>query len=570
MDQIRQQSFYDSDDSDSSISSEENSTEEELSSISSETDLDTDESESADGSNAAIITSISTTNANWSAICRQIPTTIFQGAQGPTDQAIIDDIESPMDYFNLIFDNDLLDLIVNETNLYASQHIARHELRPHSRARQWKETTQEELKIYFGLYMLTGIIDKKGHMSSYWTTDTRMSTPYFSQCMSRNRFQLLNKFLHFNNNDLRPSNCEDKLYKVRPVYNNIVSKWRQLYRLGEHIAIDEGMMKWRGRLGIKVYMKNKPIKYGIKSYILADSTTHYCWNMDIYHRVKKSLVDTVQNLLTDQCHNLWHSLYMDNFYSSVTMSEQLLEKKIHTVGTIRMNRGVPSEIKNLKRMKRHEVVARDNGKVMVLSWKDKRIVTAISTKHNDSAVQITRRKSGGNGENEIVFKPNVIVDYNQHMSGVDHVNQMLAYYPCTRKSLKWTKKLFFYLMCITIHNCVLYKAKSTGKLKTYYRFWQKLSFQLCGHATVETENVLMGTPGKVPRHDPPERLRGGFSAHVLVSLLTTSQEMQSRRRCRVCSRNKKRKPTSYFCQSCNIPLCRTPCYAIYHSKQKYF
>ena len=154
-----------------------------------------------------------------------------------------------------------------------------------------------------------------------------MSSPYFGQCMSRNRFQLLNKFLHFNDNELRPSNCDDKLYKVRPVYEHIVSKWHKLYRLGEHIAIDEAMLKWRGRLGIKVYMRNKPVKYGIKSYILADSLTHYCWNMDIYHRVRKTVIETVQNLLSDECHNLWHLLYTDNFYSSVKLSEELLSKK---------------------------------------------------------------------------------------------------------------------------------------------------------------------------------------------------------------------------------------------------
>ena len=126
-------------------------------------------------------------------------------------------------------------------------------------------------------------------------------------------------------------------------------------------------------------------------------------------------------------------------------------------------------------MRRDEVIARDNGKVMVLSWKDRRIVTAISTKHNDAAVPITRRKKGGNGEFEIIMKPEVIVDYNKHMSGVDHMNQMMAYYPCTRKTLKWTKKLFFYLLSITVPNCyILYKAKSTGNLTSYWRFWKKI------------------------------------------------------------------------------------------------
>ena len=42
---------------------------------------------------------------------------------------------------------------------------------------------------------------------------------------------------------------------------------------------------------------------------------------------------------------------------------------------------------------------------------------------------------------EEVKKPAAICDYNEHMSGVDHADQMISYYPCTRKTLKWTKAL---------------------------------------------------------------------------------------------------------------------------------
>ena len=40
-------------------------------------------------------------------------------------------------------------------------------------------------------------------------------------------------------------------------------------------------------------------------------------------------------------------------------------------------------------------------------------------------------------------KPVASCDYNEYSSGVDHVDQMILYYPCTRKTLKWTKKVFF-------------------------------------------------------------------------------------------------------------------------------
>ena len=46
----------------------------------------------------------------------------------------------------------------------------------------------------------------------------------------------------------------------------------------------------------------------------------------------------------------------------------------------------------------------------------------ISAKHDSSVISITRRKKGGGGAMEEVEKPVAICDYNEHMSGVDHVD----------------------------------------------------------------------------------------------------------------------------------------------------
>ena len=96
------------------------------------------------------------------------------------------------------------------------------------------------------------------------------------------------------------------------------------------------------------------------------------------------------------------------------LSEALLEQKIHIVGMLRSNQGKPPEIKNPSTMARHDVVAKNNRKVTVLVWKDKLVVKAISTKHDDSLCTITRKK-GGHGEMETVEKPVCICKYNQHM-----------------------------------------------------------------------------------------------------------------------------------------------------------
>ena len=60
--------------------------------------------------------------------------------------------------------------------------------------------------------MLMGIVYKPTiHM--YWSIDEIYSTPIFSDVMSRNRFTLIIKFLHFNDNlDPQDENCH-RLHK---------------------------------------------------------------------------------------------------------------------------------------------------------------------------------------------------------------------------------------------------------------------------------------------------------------------------------------------------------------------
>ena len=54
--------------------------------------------------------------------------------------------------------------------------------------------------------------------------------------------------------------------------------------------------------------------------------------------------NTVFDLLADTCLHSWHFLYMDNFYRSVKLSEELSAVKVHTVGTLRSQRGEPPNI----------------------------------------------------------------------------------------------------------------------------------------------------------------------------------------------------------------------------------
>ena len=53
-------------------------------------------------------------------------------------------------------------------------------------------------------------------------------------------------------------------------------------------------------------------------------------------------------------------------------------------------------------------------------------------------------------------KPKCVIVYNTHVHGVDTVDQYLAYYPLICKTVKWPKKVFFYLQCCLFNSYVTF------------------------------------------------------------------------------------------------------------------
>jgi len=86
-------------------------------------------------------------------------------------------------------------------------------------------------------------------------------------------------------------------------------------------------------LFFRVYNAGKLIEYGILIRILSESDTDYICNFQVYAAQGLRLIETIHtvvSLYTD----VWHHLYMDNYYSFDNM-EALLQKKIQICGTIR-------------------------------------------------------------------------------------------------------------------------------------------------------------------------------------------------------------------------------------------
>ena len=74
----------------------------------------------------------------------------------------------------------------------------------------------------------------------------------------------------------------DRLRKVRGFVDKVVNKWPELYEPGSELALDEAIIAFKGRVLFKVYQPDKPHKWGIKVFVLADAATGYAYRYSIY------------------------------------------------------------------------------------------------------------------------------------------------------------------------------------------------------------------------------------------------------------------------------------------------
>ena len=77
-------------------------------------------------------------------------------------------------------------------------------------------------------------------------------------------------------------------------------------------------------------MKSKPAKYGMKVWVLADSNTRYCWNLQAYTgRVgKKAEANQGQQVILDLVEGLLSGIGVitGNYFTSLALAKKLQEK----------------------------------------------------------------------------------------------------------------------------------------------------------------------------------------------------------------------------------------------------
>ena len=80
----------------------------------------------------------------------------------PSVQFAVENEADAMSYFDHYIPPELIEIAVDQTNLYAQQQIAKmpHPVTKHARSEEWKPVTVIKMKKFLGLISVTGIVRK--------------------------------------------------------------------------------------------------------------------------------------------------------------------------------------------------------------------------------------------------------------------------------------------------------------------------------------------------------------------------------------------------------------------------
>lgn len=387
------------------------------------------------------------------------------------------------------------------------------------------------------------------------------------------RYELLTSFFHLADNSLRVDKGEpgyDPLFKVRPLLDIVDPTYASVFCPGQKLSVDESMVKFKGRVSFRQYMPAKPVRFGMKQFVVCDSKTGYALKYLTYTGKNTFPRDpglglgeqVVLSLLEDYT-DKGHIVFTDNFYSSPSLFSMLKDKGIGACGTVRANRKhMPAALNpsNLHLTRdQGPVFMKNSDDLVACAWQDVKRVHFLSTVHTDNTVEKQIRSKDSTDGYRTVEKPVMGDDYNSNMGGVDLLDQKLGTYAFPHKSQKWYMPLYHRVREVALVNGYIVYSESQDRPVPPRKF---------------REAVISGLLGEYyPSHIPT---RKGRPHEGPVSKRLTErhfiEHLSSRPDCTVCSNRsvpQGRVQTRYRCKQCKQPLCVEPCFELYHQYTDY-
>ena len=351
-------------------------------------------------------------------------------------KTILDQNLKPVDLFKLCFDDEIMNHICNESGKYAFQ-----------KGDSQFTVSVEELYRYFAILLLSGY-NKMPFRRMYWETRPDANNFLVSQSMSRNRFEKIHQFLHFNDN--MKMDGSDRVFKMRPLLNHLNSCFFRFFQpLTKTYSLDEAMEPYYGHHSMKQFIRGKPIRYGFKLWCLT-SPQGYLVKFFPYTGSDKILGKPVGVSVTEKlCIGFipqGSCIYMDNYFTSLSLMDTLTQENLFAIGTIRSDRVEKAPLQDLRKSSRGSFCSlqESQGNILLVRWNDNSQVTLITNLRTDDVFQVGSCKRWKRSERKQVTvpQPHVVKLYNKNMGGVDLFDKLRGHYRIRIRSRKWYWPLF--------------------------------------------------------------------------------------------------------------------------------
>ena len=260
-------------------------------------------------------------------------------------------------------------------------------------------------------------IDRKPRQRHYWSRDEILKSSVVPKLLTSDRYFEILKYLHFSNRTTEDSS--DRLTKLRVIWDICRNRFSSLLVPGEKVSIDESLVLYKGRLVFKQFIPSKRSRFGMKIFLILDERTKFILNMILYtgsgHQLKYNSNNfgyggAIALELLEPYLDQNRVVYMDNYFTGPILARHLLSKQTYLCGTLRKNRKYTPPC---ERMAKGHVNFFTSENILIQHWKDKKVVTLISTYHSHEMKQVVK-KSGRE-----LIKPTTALDYNKNARGID-------------------------------------------------------------------------------------------------------------------------------------------------------
>jgi len=458
---------------------------------------------------------------------------------------------TPTALFEIFFDNEVMQLLTDNSNKYALQ-----------KGRHAFTTSPMELRLFVAILFTSGYAPLP-RRRLYWEPSPDVQNVAVSNAMTRNRFEELMENIHVADNDNLAPN--DRMAKVRPLFTALNSKFITHFPRQQDLSVDESMVPYYGRHSAKQYIRGKPIRFGYKVWSI-NTSLGYCVQLDPYQGAGTTVpelglggsvvVKLCSVLPTDN-----YVVYFDNFFTSLRLLQHLSTSGIKATGTVRVNRIEDCPVMAVDKVKKMARGTSDhrldsNSNILVVRWHDNSVVTLASNCHGVEPVGSAQRWSSAEKCRVDIPQPFVVSQYNKYMGGVDRMDQNIATYRISIRSRKWWWPLFAYLLDVAMQNAwIIYRQTDAAR----HRPLDQLEFRrdICNiyYTRYSLERPSVGRPVGRPKHldiRAPEEIRSDRMDHFIESIPT-------QRRCAVCGVKVKKQ-----CSKCNVGLHLNACFATFH------